>query len=127
MQSVRQKLYDELTKINQDRDWSFILHQIGECPQLGWETETQPGQPDGNATFLSILLGITRSYSRACVPSKCRLLMALSFFAGMFSFTGLTTAQVFLLVLSPAHVLTKGISSSESPTMWQEYHCCTCK
>lgn len=28
-QSVRQKLYDELTKINQERDWSFILRQIG--------------------------------------------------------------------------------------------------
>lgn len=29
VQSVRQKLYDELTKINKDRDWSFILKQIG--------------------------------------------------------------------------------------------------
>ena len=30
LQTVRQKLYDEITKINQDRDWSFILKQIGE-------------------------------------------------------------------------------------------------
>ena len=29
VQSVRQKLYDELTAINPDRDWSFILRQIG--------------------------------------------------------------------------------------------------
>lgn len=31
LQNVRQKLYDEITKINQDRDWSFILRQIGEA------------------------------------------------------------------------------------------------
>lgn len=29
VQSVRQKLYDELVKVNTDRDWSFILRQIG--------------------------------------------------------------------------------------------------
>ncbi len=29
LQTVRKKLYDELTKINKDRDWSFILKQIG--------------------------------------------------------------------------------------------------
>lgn len=34
LQTVRQKLYDELTKINQDRDWSFILKQIGEFSQI---------------------------------------------------------------------------------------------
>ena len=60
VQSVRQKLYDELTKINKDRDWSFILHQIGECPQLGWQT--QPGQPDRNAMSFTILLGVTHNY-----------------------------------------------------------------
>ena len=29
VQSVRQQLYDELTKLNSDRDWSFVLRQIG--------------------------------------------------------------------------------------------------
>ena len=28
-QSVRQDLYDHLTRINPDKDWSFILRQIG--------------------------------------------------------------------------------------------------
>lgn len=31
LQTVRQKLYDEISKINKDRDWSFILKQIGEA------------------------------------------------------------------------------------------------
>lgn len=34
VQTVRKKLYDELTKINNDRDWSFILKQIGELAKL---------------------------------------------------------------------------------------------
>ena len=34
VQTVRKKLYDELTKINQDRDWSFILKQIGKLLNL---------------------------------------------------------------------------------------------
>jgi aspartate aminotransferase len=29
IKTVRQKLYDEISKINSDRDWSFILKQIG--------------------------------------------------------------------------------------------------
>ena len=30
LQTVRKKLYEEISKINKDRDWSFILKQIGE-------------------------------------------------------------------------------------------------
>ena len=44
VQSVRQKLFDELTKINKDRDWSFILHQIGECPQLDLADRAWPAR-----------------------------------------------------------------------------------
>lgn len=29
VQSVRQVLFDELTKLNGDKDWSFILRQLG--------------------------------------------------------------------------------------------------
>lgn len=29
VQTVRQKLYDELVKLNSDKDWSFITDQIG--------------------------------------------------------------------------------------------------
>jgi aspartate/tyrosine/aromatic aminotransferase len=29
LQSVRQDLYNELVKVNPDKDWSFVLQQIG--------------------------------------------------------------------------------------------------
>ena len=78
-QSVRQELHDHLVRINPDKKWDFIVDQV---------------------RLPSALLQVAATTS-ACQGTLCCVLTSLSHVhpqIGMFSYTGMTPAQVGVLL-----------------------------